>query len=947
MAYTNNNKRIWDTPIWVPTAQMRTATSAIASMTASKDTLGEYIYYLSGSLFYKYDTYNDMWLKLASPNTAAVTASSIKFSADDGYRGNCLGATTTSITIAGLNSNILIGKKIKIMAGTGIGQERTITGATDPSIMDYGLVTTASATLLTDTTKKWSINQFIGQQVRVVYGTGTSQIRKVLYNDTNTLYFQDPNYQQLEVWNNTSFSATAPYALPVSTAGLQSFYYIEQSVVTIDSAWTTIPDASSSYVIKGGGVYMLSSVAGAPWSSFQYYDVLSDTWTTKTPLGGNLLAALGTDFAIEVITKEQPYISGTTTTGSARVLNDTTKTMTVDMYRNFELRIISGTGMGQKNRIVANGTNYFEIELPFTTVPDNTSVYEVRGQTKKIWAVGNNSSSIYVYSIEMDAWFTGESYDYGQTRNITIQYPGQEAIAITSAVRNTGGITSLSPTPTAGGSGYAVGDLFNITTGGTVAKGRVEAISAGGVVTQVSLYSAGLTYTIGAGKATSIISGAGNGALTVNIISIGTVGRLTLATNVNLAIGDSITFAGCNESAWNGANTVLAIDSLTTLDVITTATLTAVASNSQSVTVIVDSTKNWAVNEHVGKLVKLDIAGTSPTSQYRRITSNTSTTLTVATIVAGINGTSRYVICAPEAFGSDRQYRLGNKLGEGRATSGTATSLVDNTKSWYVGQWTGYKVRIIAGTGVGSEVAISANDTTSLTLTTPGFTPDTTTRYRIMDTYGLVTGNVATTTLGDTTKNWTVNQWAGKKVVITSGTGQRQELLIASNTATVLTFGAGTAPDTTSTYTILSVTPRSTGISLRWAFNTSDNNKGRFLISARGGSSNTIDRYDIVNDQWDFSMFYAPQTELLSAGSSYCYDGNNIMYFSVSTANDFVYVYELNLSTMQVDGGFQTTATQGTTHIGNTMEVVSSPDGGKFLFLGLNTSRLMYKTLIA
>jgi hypothetical protein len=28
---------------------------------------------------------------------------------------------------------------------------------------------------------------------------------------------------------------------------------------------------------------------------------LSDTWTTKTPLGGNLLAALGTDFGIDKI----------------------------------------------------------------------------------------------------------------------------------------------------------------------------------------------------------------------------------------------------------------------------------------------------------------------------------------------------------------------------------------------------------------------------------------------------------------------------------------------------------------------------------------------------------------------------------------------------------------------------------------------------------------------
>jgi hypothetical protein len=40
---------------------------------------------------------------------------------------------------------------------------------------------------------------------------------------------------------------------------------------------------------------MLSSLASPPWTSFQFYDVISDVWTTKTALGGNLLSALGTD----------------------------------------------------------------------------------------------------------------------------------------------------------------------------------------------------------------------------------------------------------------------------------------------------------------------------------------------------------------------------------------------------------------------------------------------------------------------------------------------------------------------------------------------------------------------------------------------------------------------------------------------------------------------------
>ena len=701
MAYTNNNKKVWDTPVWLPTAQYRTATNALASMTTSKDTIGRYIYYLSGALFYRYDTWKDMYTKLASPPVAAVTASTIKYSADEGFRGNCLSTGgTNTMKIAGLNGDTLIGFKIKIQAGKGVGQERTIISTSGVKVEKSGMVTAASASLLTDSTKRWKINQWIGYQVRVVAGTGASQVRKILYNDTNTLYFQDANSQQLEVWNNIAFSGTAPYAVPVATAGNQANYYIETNIITVDSNWTIEPDQSSSFVIKGGGIFMLSSLASAPWSSLQYYDVLSDTWTTKTPLGGLLTATLGTDFSMEIITKETVFQSGTGTTATTRTLVDSTKDYEVDRYCNFELRITSGTGTGQKRRIVANGATYIETERPFDTQPDDTSTYEIRGETKKIFVAGNGGSSMYQYQIDYDQWITGVSIDYGTVRNMAVMYNGQEAYGVASATRYTGAITALNPSPTNGGSGYAVGDTFNITTVGTIGKGIVTSISAGGVVTGVELFAAGNGYTTGSTKATTIITGAGNNALTVNIASTGTVGRITTTSNVNLAVGDSVTFTG--DALWAGTYPLLAIDALNTFEIIITAAGSATAAFSQSATLIVDSNKNWVNNEHVGKIVKLEVAGTSQTTQLRRITSNTSTTLTVATITPGVNGTSRYAIFNPEAFGRDRAYDLISENGEGHATSGNTTTLVDTTKSWAINQWLGYKVRILAGTCVGS-----------------------------------------------------------------------------------------------------------------------------------------------------------------------------------------------------------------------------------------------------
>jgi len=947
MAVTNNNKRIYDTPVWLPISMKNSmpAFNALSSMTSCKSGCSRYVYYLSGSLFFKIDTHKEMWMKLASPNIAAVTASSIRFDSDTGYRCNCLDATSSGATIPWLNSSILVWKKIRIMTGLGAGQERTITVADKAVLEDSGMVTSAGATSLQDTTRRWEIDQYIGYQVRIVYGTGAPQVRKVLYNDSNTLYLQDNNYQQLEAWNNTAFSAVAPYAVPVATAGLQANYYIESTDITVDKPWDIIPDDTSTFNVLGGWVWMLSSIATAPWSSFQYYDDLSDTWTTKTALWGNLLAALGTDFSIETITTHTPYATGTVTSATSRTITDIVLALTPERFCNYELRITGGTGLGQKHRIISSRSNSFEVQHLFAVTPDTTSKYEIHWDTDSIWLVGNGSSSMYKYSKEYDMWITGHDFDYGQTRNASVQFAGQEAKGISTAVRNTGGITVLNPTPTAGGTGYIVGDLFNIA-GGTVGKGRVEAISAGWVVTAVSLYSAGLTYTTGAGKATTIISGAGNNGLTVNITTVGTVWRVTTIGNTNFYKWDTVTITGATEGAWNTSYPILAIDSLSTFDIVITATATLVATASQSTTLIVDSTKNWVINEHFWKVIALFTAGPSPTLQLRRITSNTATTITVATIVAGANGTSRYAIIQPKAFGADRENEALFEQGEWYATGWSTTTLVDSTKNWAVNKWAGYKFRINAGTWLSAEITVVSNTATTLTYTTQAFTPDATTRYDVMETYWVATAG-SVTSLTDTTKNWVLNQWAGKRLVYIAGTGQRFETTIASNTANALTFATGTAPDTTTMYTIINIPTRGVATEIRWMFgNTNPDTAGNMMISFRGGNTNTMDVYDINQNRWNLTQFYSPQSELLTTGSSYTYDGVDTFYFSVGIVGDFIVIFALNVNTFQSESGYMTIATQGTAHIGNCMEMVESPDGGKFLYIGVNSSRLIYKTLL-
>lgn len=102
-----------------------------------------------------------------------------------------------------------------------------------------------------------------------------------------------------------------------------------------------------------------------------------------------------------------------------------------------------------------------------------------------------------------------------------------------------GAVSVLNATPTAGGTGYAVGDVLTITTGGTGATATVAAVSSG-AVTSVTLLSPGSGYTTGAGKATTS-SGAGTGA-TLNITTVANgylklSGTLTAAQRAFLGSG--------------------------------------------------------------------------------------------------------------------------------------------------------------------------------------------------------------------------------------------------------------------------------------------------------------------------------------------------------------------------------------------------------------------------
>lgn len=939
---TNNNLPFVDLPFFELCSQVPTTTSAISGMVLA-EAGDDYIYAMVAGTFYRYDMQYDTWQQLSTPNVAPATCLSMAYTKRRGFHARVLAATSTTVTLPYLRGAVLSGETFEILQGTGAGQSRTLTFIGDTT-QDEGIITGTTTSTLADTTKKWRLNQWAGYTAAITYGTDATQYKKILYNDTNTLYFADANLQPQDPWNNQIFVAAAPYALPITTAGSQAHYQIMSAQYSVD-AWTVTPDYSSFGTTRTGGIYLVSSATAAAFATLQYYDVAHGSWQTKTVPNTALFgAALGTDVSIERTGDfGTPYISSTVTSATTRTLVDSTLSMEFNRYANYKLYITGGTGMGQRQRIVANTATTFTVPANWTTALDATSTYEVRPDADRLYMTGNASSATFAYSGEFDYWMQGQSFDQGITNNISATLNGWQPFGVSTGARIAAGVVSVASAPTAGGTGYVIGDVLTCSVGGTGAQVRVTSVAPGGIVTGIELIHSGTAtgFTTGTGKATT--GGTGT-SCTINITAVGPTALITLATNHFLATGNVVTFAGCTEAAWNAAHTIIGVPGLTTFCVATSATASMSATSSQSTTTIYDPTKNWITNEHAGRLVQLNVAGTAPTAQVRWIVSNTANTLTVATIAAGVNGTSKYTIYDSKVFGIDAQSRETNQRPYGWADSGSTTTLVDSTKNWVPNQWVGYSFRIEAGTGYGSRITITSNTETTLTFGTQTFTPDATTYYEISDTWGICT-SAGTALANDSTKNWTVNQWAGKRVRYTGGTTYGNEYSTTSNTANQLA-GVGNT-DTTTTYAIVSIPPRGGNTQLLWAHGASDSAKrGRYMFSVRGGATNQIDIYDITTGRWRFGYFNSPQAELFTTGSSYAYDGVDTIYLTRSVTGSVIRVLKYDINTNKIRGAASTAFGQGTATIGNFMVVDETPSGYKFLYLVQNTGTIMARALL-
>ena len=154
-----------------------------------------------------------------------------------------------------------------------------------PAPNGSGTASAGAATTLTDLSKAWVTNAYRGYTVFITGGMGVGQQREVFSNTLN--------------------------------------------VLTVGAAWSTNPNATSTYIIAN-----------------------------------------------------PPDVLGTATGGAGATLTDTTKSWSDMQWMGWTVSIVGGTGVGQSRTITANTSNSLTVSPNWATNPNATSVYVIKTVAK-------------------------------------------------------------------------------------------------------------------------------------------------------------------------------------------------------------------------------------------------------------------------------------------------------------------------------------------------------------------------------------------------------------------------------------------------------------------------------------------------------------------------------------------------------------------------------------
>ena len=700
MAITNRLKKVVDRKAWEMMTPPPVATAAGGTVVYDQASLEKEAMFVNAMVnAYVYDHEQDSWVTNTTATglngttpTAVGTSGAYTPRGPVGFHippnGGVASSSANNVvaTPFALGSQ-LTGALIRIIGGTGAGQERYISKTVvGPSTMTI-TTTAASATVTMPAAATNNINAILPGMALIQAGYANVPIGTVVtaINSATTFTVATP------AGGGTGITAVGPVAM--TFGGL---LYTSQP-------WTVAPDFSSVFVIYSGRYFFNIGATTTTTASVGFYDKATNLWqlgstvgTVDKPgwgtavTGAPIGAAWGTDSFMVTTpsnkTSDQNIITGTSTGGNtATTLNDTLQNWQGNTYRGYGdlVTITGGTGAGQSRIIIGNGTTQLQVNPAWTTIPDNTSIYLISEWTTAFTATAGASSNATTIN---GAFGTANLYAGLPIRIVSGTGFGGTGV-VTS---NTTGALTVA--------GLAIADVTSVYVI-KIPQGFGPFISNGTANTTTVTNFASSLFAINhlTNASFQMMVTGGTGAGQVRPIVANTATQITVSPALGTALDAT------------SVVTILSPVGAFAMGVPTSATATTITSN-----------KLWEINQWTNYQVRI-VAGTGA-GTIRPITSNTANVLTV-TLPFQYTGTPTVTTASGSLIGTLTAGAI-TSIYPGMAVSVTASGIPAGATVGSILSTTTFQINTTTGATTGILTAVSG-------AATFGVVPDTTSWYII------------------------------------------------------------------------------------------------------------------------------------------------------------------------------------------------------------------------